>query len=176
MWKTIIGLRHSTEQLQTVVTITSRRIGQVQRMSGEVGISVQKDTELCRWRPQMHCFSFSRYLVDGHMSDTYCHYLHFAFLAFLTSINNQWFLLPLNSCVVRSPALKFFSLQIGRNLIFCILTPKSKQSIYYFIQQLLTGFKEQRCSADLNSSLSVIEDRRRYSGVINHMTDEHTHG
>lgn len=100
----------------------------------------------------------------------------FFFLVFLQSINNQYFLLPLNSYVVISPTLKNFSLRTRRNLIFGILEPKIEQSMYYFLQYLLTVFKEQRHSADLKSPLGDMEDRPLYIEVMNHTTNEHTHG
>lgn len=122
-----------------------------------MAVSILKSTELCWWWAQKYCFSFS------HIFETYCHGCILLILVFLQSIKNQWFLLPLNSYVVRSPTLKNYSLQIRKNLIYGILAPKREQSTEHILFSSVSADSFQGTKAQCWSKISPQWHRRQAS-------------
>lgn len=132
-----------------------------------MAVSVLKDTELCWWWAQKYFSFFSWYLVDAHISETYC---HGCILLFWFSCNEMvWPMVSLaTELICWSPTLKSFSLQTRRNLIFGILAPKRKQSIEHILFSLVSADNFQGTKAQCWSKISPQWHRRQASVYWSH--------
>ena len=96
-------------------------------------------------------------------------------LVVLWSISNQWILLALNSCAVT------FHIEISvhkeKEILFLVSWYLEVSREYIIFFSICWQFSRNKGTVlHLKSPLSDIEVRLLYTGVMNHTTNEHTHG